>query len=107
MFGEGDDIRDHVYVDDVAAITAALAASDATGVFNVASGESRDFGSIAARLQVLSPKPFELVKLPKSGGTSRREFDISRLREALPDLKVTPFEDGLKATVEARLGGVK
>ena len=107
MFGEGDDIRDHVYLDDVAAIIAALAASDATGVFNVASGESRDFGSIAAQIQAISPKPFELVKLPKSGGTSRRDFDISRLRAALPDLKLTPFEDGLKATVAARLGGTK
>jgi nucleoside-diphosphate-sugar epimerase len=107
MFGEGDDVRDHVYVEDVAAITVALAASDAAGVFNIASGESRTFGSIAEQLHALSPKPFELVKLPKSGGTSRRDFDISRLREALPGLKLTPFADGLKATVAARLGGVK
>jgi UDP-glucose 4-epimerase len=107
MFGEGDDIRDHVYLDDVAAIIAGLAATDATGVFNIASGESRDFGSIATQLQAISPKPFELVKLPKSGGTSRRDFDINRLREALPGLKLTPFSDGLKATVAARLGGVK
>ena len=106
MFGEGDDIRDHVYLDDVAAIIAGLAATDATGVFNIASGESRDFGSIATQLQAISPKPFELVKLPKSGGTSRRDFDISRLREALPGLKLTPFTDGLKATVAARLGSV-
>ncbi|MGE3271649.1 MAG: NAD-dependent epimerase/dehydratase family protein [Chloroflexota bacterium] len=107
MFGVGDDIRDHIYVDDVAAITVALAASDATGVFNVATGESRDFGSIAARIQELSPKPFEIVNLPKSGGTSRRDYDISRLREALPGLALTPFDDALKATVAARLGGVK
>ncbi|MCC7368081.1 MAG: NAD(P)-dependent oxidoreductase [Chloroflexi bacterium] len=107
MFGEGDDIRDHVYVDDVAAIAAALAASDATGVFNVASGESRDFGSIARQLQALSPRPFEIVNLPKSGGTSRRDFDIGKLRSALPGLTLTPFADGLKATVAARLGGVK
>jgi UDP-glucose 4-epimerase len=104
MFGEGDDIRDHVYVEDVAAITVALAAADIVGVYNIASGESRDFGSIATQLQAISPKPFELVKLPKSGGTSRRDFDISRLREALPGLKLTSFEDGLKATVDARLG---
>lgn len=107
MFGEGDDIRDHVYLDDVAAIIVGLAATGATGVFNIASGESRDFGSIATQLQALSPKPFELVKLPKSGGTSRRDFDISRLRAALPSLKLTPFADGLKATVDARLGSVK
>ena len=33
MFGEGDDIRDHVYLDDVAAVVVELAASpDVTGV---------------------------------------------------------------------------
>jgi nucleoside-diphosphate-sugar epimerase len=108
MFGEGDDIRDHVYLDDVAAAIVALAAApDATGVFNVASGESRTFGSIVEQLQALSPVPFEVANLPKSGGTSRRDFDISRLRAAVPGLTLTPFEDGLKRTVAARLGGVR
>ena len=107
LFGEGDDIRDHVYLDDVAAAVAGLAASDATGVFNIASGESRTFGSVVEQLQALSPVPFEVVNLPKSGGTSRRDFDVSRLREALPDLALTPFEEGLRRTVAARLGGAK
>ena len=105
LFGEGDDIRDHVYLDDVAAAVAGLAASDATGVVNIASGESRSFGSIVEQLQAISPVPFEVVNLPKSGGTSRRDFDIGRLRAALPDLTLTPFEEGLRRTVAARLGG--
>jgi nucleoside-diphosphate-sugar epimerase len=105
LFGEGDDVRDHVYLDDVAAAIVELAASDATGVFNVASGESRSFGSIVEQLMALSPVTFEVVNLPKSGGTSRRDFDVSRLRAALPDLELTPFEEGLRRTVAARLGG--
>jgi UDP-glucose 4-epimerase len=107
LFGEGDDIRDHVYLDDVAAAVVGLAASDATGVFNIASGESRTFGSVVEQLQALSPVPFKVVHLPKSGGTSRRDFDVSRLREALPDLTLTPFEEGLRRTVAARLGGTR
>jgi len=107
LFGVGDDIRDHVYVDDVAAAVVDLAASDATGVFNIASGESRSFGSVVEQLQALSPVAFEVVNLPKSGGTSRREFDISRLRAALPGFTLTPFEDGLRRTVETRLGGIR
>jgi nucleoside-diphosphate-sugar epimerase len=107
IFGEGDDIRDHVYVDDAAAAIVGLAASDATGVFNIASGESRSFGSVVEQLQAISPVEFEVVNLPKSGGTSRRDFDISRLRSALPDLTLTPFEEGLKRTVATRLGGTR
>jgi UDP-glucose 4-epimerase len=104
LFGEGDDIRDHVYVDDVAAAIVKLAASGATGVYNIASGESRSFGSVVEQLKAVSPVEFEVVNLPKSGGTSRRDFDVSRLRSALPDLALTPFEEGLRRTVETRLG---
>jgi nucleoside-diphosphate-sugar epimerase len=108
MFGEGDDIRDHVFLDDVAAAIVSLAASpDVTGVVNIASGESRTFGSIVEQLQALSPVELEVVNLPKSGGTSRRDFDVSRLREAAPGWKVTPFEEGLQKTVAARLGGTR
>jgi len=94
-------------VDDVAVITVDLAASNATGLFNIASGESRTFGSIVEQLQKVAPVEFEVVKLPKSGGASRRDFDIGRLREALPGLTLTPFEEGLRQTVAARLGGAR
>jgi UDP-glucose 4-epimerase len=104
IFGEGDDIRDHIYVDDAAAAIVKLAASDQPGVFNIASGESRSFGSVVEQLKAISPVEFEVVNLPKSGGTSRRDFDVSRLRSALPDLALTPFEEGLRRTVETRLG---
>jgi len=107
MFGEGDDVRDHVYVDDVAAATVALAASDTAGVVNIATGESRTFASIVEQLKLLSPVDFEVVRLPKSGGASRRDFDVSRLRAALPGFKPTPFEEGLRQTVAARLGGAR
>jgi len=107
LLGEGDDIRDHIYVDDAAAAIAGLASTDATGVFNVASGESRTFGSVVEQLRVLAPVDFEIVTLPKSGGTSRRDFDVSRLRAALPSLTLTPFEEGLKRTVAARLGSTR
>jgi UDP-glucose 4-epimerase len=104
LFGEGDDIRDHIFVDDAAAAIVGLAASDAAGVYNIASGESRTFASVVEQLKALSPVEFEIVNLPKSGGASRRDFDVSRLRAALPDLALTPFEEGLRRTVETRLG---
>jgi nucleoside-diphosphate-sugar epimerase len=107
MFGEGADVRDHIFVDDVAAATVGLAASDATGVFNIATGESRTFGSIVEQLQRLSPVEFEIVKLPQSSATSRRDYDIARLREALPGFQPTPFEEGLRQTVATRLGGAR
>jgi hypothetical protein len=59
------------------------------------------------QLQALAPVEFEVVKLPQSGSPSRRDYDIQRLLEALPDFQVTPFEEGLRQTVAARLGGAR
>lgn len=107
LFGPGDDVRDHIYVEDVARLNARLAASDATGLVNLATGESRTFASVVELLRALAPTPFEVVNLPRSGGPTRRAYDVSRLHALLPDLAFTPFEDALRQTVAARLGGAR
>lgn len=105
MFGPGDDERDHVFVEDVAKLTVELAAAGAIGVVNVATGESRTFASVVALLQGCSPRPFEVVNLPRSGGPSRRQYDVTRLRALLPGFQFEPFEEALRRTAGARLGG--
>lgn len=99
LFGQGEELRDHLYVHDLVRILADLGASDVTGVLNIATGESRTFGSIVDVLQTIAPTPFELVNAPRSGAPTHRTFDIQRLVQALPELTFTPFEDALRATV--------
>jgi UDP-glucose 4-epimerase len=105
MFGGGEETRDHLYVDDVARIAVDLAASDVSGIFNVATGESRTFASIAEDLRGMAPDGFKLESLPRRAPITHRRFDVSRLREALPKLRFTPFHDGLAATWRAVSSG--
>jgi UDP-glucose 4-epimerase len=107
LFGEGEETRDHILVDDMVNATLGLAASDATGVYNVATGTSRSFESIVEELQRLSDKPFEVVRQPRSGPVTHRTFDVARLRRAVPELRFTPFEEGLRATLEAARRGAR
>ena len=104
LFGAGADVRDHLYLDDLVRIIAELAASDATGPVNVASGESRTFASIVEDLRALVPFDFTVEPAPGSPTPTTRTFDVSRLRSALPDLRFTPFQEALRQTVAARLG---
>jgi nucleoside-diphosphate-sugar epimerase len=101
LFGAGEELRDHLFVDDLAHIVCDLGASDTTGVVNVATGTSRTFGSIVEVLRTLTPAPFEVVNAPRGGAISHRTFDIKHLSEVLPGLHFTPFEDALSATVSA------
>ena len=103
LFGTGADVRDHLFLDDLVRIVAELAASDATGPINVATGESRTFASIVDDLRVVVPFDFAVEHAPGSPTPTTRTFDISRLRAALPDVRFTPFKEGLAKTVAARL----
>lgn len=101
LFGQGEETRDHLYVDDLAAVAAALAVSDTVGTVNLATGESRSFASVVEDLRAIVPHPFEVVCAPRQSPITHRRFDIAQLRQALPDLRLTPFAEGLRATVAA------
>lgn len=101
LFGEGEDLRDHLYVQDLSQIIARLSDNRTSGVLNVASGTSRSFASIVDALQRIAPYEFEVVRVPRRVPTTAQQFDISQLTAALPDFRFTPFDDALRTTFEA------
>jgi nucleoside-diphosphate-sugar epimerase len=101
LFGQGEELRDHLFINDLASILCGLGASDTTGTLNIATGTSRAFGSIVEVLRRLTPEPFEVIHAPRSGAITHRSFDITRLSQAVPHLNFTPFEDALGVTVSA------
>lgn len=103
IFGQGEELRDHLYIDDAGEIIARLSASDAVGIVNVATGESLSFGAVVDRLQDLAPFGFDVVNAPRQGPVTHRQFDTRVLNSALPDLRFTPFVEGLKRTLQAAM----
>ncbi len=103
LFGTGADVRDHLYLDDLVWIIAELAASEATGPINVATGESRSFASIVDDLREVVPFDFAVEHAPGSPTPTARTFDISRLRSALPEVRFTPFKDALHRSIAGYL----
>jgi UDP-glucose 4-epimerase len=101
LFGQGEETRDHLYIHDLTRILVDLGSSDAAGILNVATGTSRSFGSIVEVLHTLTPDPFGVQHAPRSGAISHRRFDIRLLKEALPRLEFTPFQEAMRATIEA------
>lgn len=107
LFGEGEELRDHLYIDDLVNVATWLSLGEASGVFNLASGTSRTFASIVDDLRHIVPYPFSVVTTPRKAEVTHRRFDISGLVEALPQLRFTPFERGLResfAAAERELG---
>ena len=101
IFGEGEEERDHLYVDDVAALVTALIRARATGVLNLATGESRPFGHVVKAIRGLVPYEVTVTHAPRAGAVTHRRFDTARLQRTVPGFQFTPFDEGLRATLAA------
>jgi nucleoside-diphosphate-sugar epimerase len=99
LFGDGEERRDHVFIDDVAEIVARVLYRRSTGVLNIATGEVHSFADVAHKIISLSGKK-SLVKATARSGpmphNGYRPFDIAGCRRAFPDFRFTSLEDGLR-----------
>jgi UDP-glucose 4-epimerase len=99
LFGEGEERRDHVFIDDVAALVARVLCRRSTGVLNIATGEVHSFAELARKIISLSKKAVRIKTTPRSGPMPHngyRAFDIAACREAFPDFRFTSLEEGLR-----------
>ncbi len=101
VFGEGEELRDHLHIDDLVQLTDKLAAGYATGTFNLVTGKSQTFKELIENLQEISPRPFEVVKIPRKRPLIHQQFDIKKLQGAVPGFTFTPIKQGLQETFDA------
>ncbi|HKZ06988.1 MAG TPA: NAD(P)-dependent oxidoreductase [Methylomirabilota bacterium] len=101
IFGEGEEERDHLYVDDAAALVTALIHARATGILNLATGESRPFAHVVKVVRGLVPYEVTVTHAPRAGAITHRRFETNRLQRLLPGFRFTPFDEGLRATLAA------
>jgi UDP-glucose 4-epimerase len=95
LFGEGEEKRDHVHVDDVAALVSAVLQHRSTGTLNIATGRSVSFREVAEMVVALSPRSVEIRGTPRQNPITHRHFDITDCLKAFPEFHYIPLRDGL------------
>jgi len=98
LFGEGEERRDHVDVDDVAAIAVSVVRRRSQGILNVATGQVTSFRSIAEQAVALARRSVEIRCSPRQGPMPHngyRAFDPTATAAAFPGFRYTPLADGL------------
>jgi UDP-glucose 4-epimerase len=78
-----------------------LLRTGATGIYNVATGQSRSFADVVKTIRDLVSYDVEVTSVARKGAITHRRFDVGRLTAALPGLRFTPLRDGLTATLSA------
>jgi UDP-glucose 4-epimerase len=97
LFGEGEERRDHIYIDDVAEIVRRCVLHRATGVVNAVSGTITSFREIAEMAAARFTPRVAVAGTPRVGAMPHngyRAFDASLLARLFPDLRMTTLPSG-------------
>jgi len=101
VYGDGEQTRDYVYVEDVAdAVSRAVARAGVTGVLNIGTGVETTVNELYRRLSRLAgvTRPAEHAP-PRPGEQRRSVLDAARARAALGWAPGTALDDGLARTL--------
>jgi nucleoside-diphosphate-sugar epimerase len=99
LFGEGEERRDHVHIDDVAEIVVRALFNRSVGALNIATGSVHSFRDIAGEVAAAADKAVAIKGSPRSGPMPHngyRPFDITASRRAFPDFNYVPLGEGLR-----------
>ena len=102
IFGEGEERRDHVAVEDVAALALLILGHRSHGALNAATGAATSFHDIAHELARLYGTKVE--SQPRPGPRPHlmhRHFDIAGCQKAFPRFRFTALPEGLRRLHDA------
>ena len=98
LFGEGEETRDHIHVDDVAALTVNCLLLGKTGILNIATGVSRSFREVAEFVANQFVNPIEIIATPRANPITHRHYDVTRLIKAFPNFRFISLAEGVIRT---------
>ena len=103
LFGEGEEMRDHVLIDDVAELIRLCAFHRSNGVLNVATGVSTSFRDAAERTAALFAEPVEVLGSPRQNPITHVHYNNTAVSKAFPHFRFTELSEGLRKTHELAL----
>jgi UDP-glucose 4-epimerase len=95
LFGEGEEMRDHVLVEDVAALTRLALLHRSKGALNIATGQSTSFRQVAEAAVALAGSKSEVRGTPRQNPVTHRHFDITDSLKSFPEFHYVPLDVGL------------
>jgi UDP-glucose 4-epimerase len=106
LFGQGEEERDHVYIDDVARIILECLLRGSSGAINAVSGIALTFQEVARKIVAAVATPVTIENVPRRVAIVHKRFDTAALREAFPEFVATSLDTGILETL-AQLSGAQ
>ncbi len=99
LFGQGEEQRDHISVDDTVGLILEGMRHCSAGVLNIATGSSVSFMSLAEMIRQGVGAEVTIDCLPRAMPVTHRHFDIALTREAFPTFSYTETSRGIEALI--------
>jgi UDP-glucose 4-epimerase len=97
LFGNGEETRDHLHIDDAVDLMLKVVAHGSTGLLNLATGKSATFRAVADMVAARAGRPVEVAPSPRQNPATHRHFDNTNLLRTFPDARFKPLDEGLAA----------
>ena len=95
LWGDGSELREFIYIDDICRLIEVLIGSEFSGELNVASGTRYCFADVVAVLKSRMPD-LEVNTRPRNRQKADNAFDACKIKSLLPpNFKFTSLEAGL------------
>jgi UDP-glucose 4-epimerase len=107
LWGDGMELREFIFVEDIVRVVCGLLDSDFNGVVNVASGKSHTFQDVLKIVSDLVGEALDIKSLARTKDKVDNAFDNTHFTCLMPGLRFTPLEEGMRETfnMEAILQG--
>lgn len=99
-FGDGEMVRDYIYIDDLVQMIAQVAGNDARhSVYNLGSSHGYSVNEVFAALRDVTGKDFEIVPMPKPPTfVDHVVLDTKRFSSEFGGVMLTNLNDGIRKT---------
>jgi len=107
LFGEGEERRDHVDVDDIAEVVRLVLDHRSAGVLNIATGTVASFRDLAEKSVALAARQVAIKSSPRNGPMPHngyRPFDPAATFQAFPGFRYTAIDAGLARAQHQEFG---
>jgi UDP-glucose 4-epimerase len=101
LWGDGEELREMLHVDDLAALVSGLLMHSYCGALNLVAGRSYSFRQALDAVEGALGKRLPVQSRPRSKQKVDHRFDNKRLRSLFADFRFTDLAEGVRRTVLA------
>ena len=104
LFGDGEETRDHIFVDDLVSLIVMVLRHRSSGLLNAATGSSTSFFDLAHLVAKQFEPQAEIICTPRANPITHRAFDPTICQTAFPSFKFTPLKEGIARVHRQMMG---